>query len=43
MLAPDAEVVEILRQLERAHECVLEGIGFDEAGLVRSLLTEEGQ
>jgi hypothetical protein len=39
-LLSDSEVTEILRKLERAHECILEGVGFDEAGLVAALLTE---
>lgn len=32
----DADLSELLRQAERARECLAEGIGFDEAGLVRN-------
>jgi len=35
-----AQIEHLLSMMERAHACVVEGIGFDEAGLVKPLLTD---
>lgn len=34
---PDDELIRLQWLLERARECCVEGVGFDEAGLVRNL------
>jgi len=34
------QLQELLVKLERAHQCIVEGIGFDEAGLVKPMIVE---
>lgn len=36
----DAEISALLQQMERARECLAEGMSFDDAGLIRNVAEE---